>query len=333
MYKLEFTLKQHTPLIHFQHDQAGATLRATEVKPKLDKFLVKNIFKNDFDSCKTFLIGYLPNKELDLKKKFEEGFISLNYKLSILSNSGLSYKIGYPKRRSTGEFYWDPQIPCFFGNMGINETQKRKQFVFDGNGINCTLIITDSSLAQHFGNAEKWICLFFLKNNFGNRQDKGFGSFTISIYNGKPINFRMPNCLFFETIDNEEVLHANFAQILNSNGYDAIEKTDWLRRYYSLFKAIDLFYRTLRGGINIPGLYFKSLMFFYAKNLDPEQQWDKKTIRKFFYSEHPKYEEILRNSIQQNIYLKAITSQNRLECYWTFKSLDFISRFAKSSFG
>ena len=39
MYKLAFTLKQHTPLIHFQHDQEGATLRATEVKPKLDRFI------------------------------------------------------------------------------------------------------------------------------------------------------------------------------------------------------------------------------------------------------------------------------------------------------
>ena len=40
MYTLKFTLKQHTPLIHFQHDQAGATLRASEVKPKLDRFII-----------------------------------------------------------------------------------------------------------------------------------------------------------------------------------------------------------------------------------------------------------------------------------------------------
>ena len=39
MYKLEFTLKQHTPLIHFQHDQDGAILRATELKPTLNKFI------------------------------------------------------------------------------------------------------------------------------------------------------------------------------------------------------------------------------------------------------------------------------------------------------
>jgi hypothetical protein len=41
MYQLKIQLKQHTPIIHFQHDQAGATLRASEVKPKLDRFLIE----------------------------------------------------------------------------------------------------------------------------------------------------------------------------------------------------------------------------------------------------------------------------------------------------
>ena len=43
MYKLEVKLKQHTPLIHFQHDQEGATLRASEVKPKLDRFILTRL--------------------------------------------------------------------------------------------------------------------------------------------------------------------------------------------------------------------------------------------------------------------------------------------------
>ena len=42
-YKLSFTLRQHTPMIHFQADQPGATLRATELKPKLDKFLIEKL--------------------------------------------------------------------------------------------------------------------------------------------------------------------------------------------------------------------------------------------------------------------------------------------------
>ena len=49
MYRLEFTLKQHTPLIHFQQDQEGATLRATEVKPKLDRFIIERLGNGNYD--------------------------------------------------------------------------------------------------------------------------------------------------------------------------------------------------------------------------------------------------------------------------------------------
>ena len=49
MKTLQVTLKQHTPLIHFQHDQYGATLRASEVKPKLDRFILMKLGNGDYD--------------------------------------------------------------------------------------------------------------------------------------------------------------------------------------------------------------------------------------------------------------------------------------------
>lgn len=45
--KLTYTLIQQTPLIHFQPNQQGATLRATEVKPKLDRWLLSHCTIND----------------------------------------------------------------------------------------------------------------------------------------------------------------------------------------------------------------------------------------------------------------------------------------------
>lgn len=47
-FKVEFTLKQHTPIIHFQSDQSGATLRASELKPKFDRFLL-NLGNTDIE--------------------------------------------------------------------------------------------------------------------------------------------------------------------------------------------------------------------------------------------------------------------------------------------
>lgn len=43
----EYKLVQHTPLIHFQHSEPHACLRATEVKPKLDRFLIEQLEKDD----------------------------------------------------------------------------------------------------------------------------------------------------------------------------------------------------------------------------------------------------------------------------------------------
>ncbi|MCD8263196.1 MAG: hypothetical protein LUD02_02770 [Tannerellaceae bacterium] len=38
MNKIVVKLKQHSPFICFHPEQEGATLRASEVKPRLDKF-------------------------------------------------------------------------------------------------------------------------------------------------------------------------------------------------------------------------------------------------------------------------------------------------------
>ena len=41
--KLDFTLEQIVSMIHFQGDEEGATIRATELKPKLDRFLYRKL--------------------------------------------------------------------------------------------------------------------------------------------------------------------------------------------------------------------------------------------------------------------------------------------------
>ena len=41
--KLEIDLKCHAPIIHFQPEEEGATLRASEVKPKFDRYLMKKV--------------------------------------------------------------------------------------------------------------------------------------------------------------------------------------------------------------------------------------------------------------------------------------------------
>ncbi len=93
MNKLEIKLKQHTPIIHFQHWETGATLRASELKPKLDKYLIKYAFKEDFDQFKEYLIGWQADKtEKDFNGKF-----SFDYKIKIFNNkNNRTIDLGYP---------------------------------------------------------------------------------------------------------------------------------------------------------------------------------------------------------------------------------------------
>lgn len=135
---LTITLKQHTPIIHFQHDQEGATLRATEVKPKLDKYLIEK--KGGWEKIpKEWKIG-----------GGMEGQKALDYKLSIQTLSAnpspKEIEIIPPDKKKT------------------LKTNKVELVIFSFHKQVLDLI------NQH-------IDAFFAVHNFGLRQNKGWGGF------------------------------------------------------------------------------------------------------------------------------------------------------------
>jgi len=109
-YNLSFKIKQHTPIIHFQHDQTGATLRASELKPKLDKFL--------FDKCK--------NKKCPALPFGEKG--NLDYKVKILSEKSTNEKpnkyLYFAKEHNMLKFQ-KIKINIFSFNLNILECIKK----------------------------------------------------------------------------------------------------------------------------------------------------------------------------------------------------------------
>lgn len=137
-FKVEFTLKQYTPIIHFQSDQSGATLRATELKPKLDRFLL-NYYKNS-----------------NLKPlNTSQGEEFLNYKVKIVSENQMTEPI---------EKY-NKFPPLYFArdHKRFSTALLKVEFVsFDSNLIN--LIKTEFPK-------------FLAITNFGSRSSKGYGSF------------------------------------------------------------------------------------------------------------------------------------------------------------
>lgn len=288
------SLKQHTPIIHFQHYLNGATLRASELKPKLDKFLI-----NKLRLTETKRIGEI-NKTVP-KEIYKTWFnnkekLSLNYKINIRGHTE-SWKdyIEQPKKEN-GKFKQKVNdkgmestethpYPFFFGNVGKNYYDDRsvKKFVFDLTEIQLNIQSFSTDLIKAIINN---LNEFFVSENFGSRQDKGFGSFYID-----------SNDEYYQSI-NETLFDYKFEIVCSNNENHTI-------RFKSLFNQIDLFYRALRSGINLKNnnggdkFYCKSILFIYFKN--KRVQWEKKTIK----------EEFFLSDVQKNgrIFYEGLTTQ------------------------
>ncbi len=182
MHELIFTLQQHTPLIHFQHDQDGATLRATEVKPKLDGFIwgkwknEEGSIDNAFEKYCQYLVGYTEKTKSVVKTKFDKGYRALDYRMKIVASEN---KLVYKK-----------EIVSVTKDLVLYEKVT---------GLVTTLhTLLDKQLK------EGWLEEFFIVTNFGNRTSKGYGCFYVIVIN-----------------DEETELHKQIiAQVLKKNyGY------------------------------------------------------------------------------------------------------------------
>jgi len=272
MYKLEFTLKQHTPIIHFQYDQEGATLRATEVKPKLDRFIFQKIFPDLKPGITESLLLDKIKENIEIYKCLigDKSKPALNYSL-FLNASEKNLEVSRPiesKYINHNRFPLVEKFPCFFGLMG-EANSSSKEFVFH----NLIKLSIQTSLEKLREIINDHIVEFFSKNCFGNRQSKGFGSFTINGSNNQISNhYKYWFDIDLNTIPNERYT------------YDAKRSLQFRKQFY-VFDRINLLYSTLRSGLNQMGglekIYFKSLLFSYF--MEKQVQWDKKTIKEKFY--------------------------------------------------
>jgi hypothetical protein len=143
MKSIVIKLKQHTPLIHFQSEQEGATLRASEVKPKLDKYIVSKSGGETEMRNSPIMGNWFINKEHP----------ALNYKMRI--------EIG-EKEVSTNK------LPMYFGD---------KKAVIDKKQLTqITIFCLSAGLEVKI---KELIVAFFNDTTFGARQSKGYGSFTV----------------------------------------------------------------------------------------------------------------------------------------------------------
>lgn len=211
--KWVFQLRQHTPMIHFQSGDTGVCLRATEVKPKFDKFLLTK--------------GNL--SEVQKKQWFCQ------------SDSGeLSSKIKMRFRAISDALIASKINPLYFGNTGV-DTEEKKKTIFLKDGVEGTIICFNPEFLKII---KKYIPIFFLLNNFGTRQNKGFGSFSVTgegeirnIFD--VIRIYEPNSYYLD--------------------YQKLGRTSCNKK----LEDIGILYGLMKGGINTTEHYYKSALFRY----------------------------------------------------------------------
>ncbi len=269
-YKLCFKLKQHTPLIHFQADQKGATLRATELKPKLDRFLLTKLGDGDYEEGieiakqKKWLIGKGEHPALDYKVRIEPkgdakyylplAFIKNSQKNNLVqaiqNNEGIDCKI---------------LAPClFFANADKIKFQDNRLDLIQSKlneliyavmfkkGIKLYITTFHTELKDKI---ETTIHSFFAKENFGMRQNKGFGC--------------------FEAV--EPTLSKSYEELIKEN-YKYVYRFDGANDFSKIFTTIKDVYSELKSGINYPQ-YKKSQLFKYFVTRENPIRWEKRKIK------------------------------------------------------
>jgi hypothetical protein len=257
----QFLLKQHTPLVHFQPQTEGATLRATELRPLIDRYLIENIFKNQLAQFDSFLLKLDEEKAKSWQKKgkiYKWNFaerLAFDYKIQIEPIGKIDVSLDIEKNREnkpeTNNF------PLLLANMGGKESESELKNLIMHKGVLVTIQTRHEALLEKI---KIVLPAVVGKNCFGNRSGKGFGSFTCINMPKQKSEFR------YRFIRNFGTANENKQQL-------------------NLFTDIDLFYKTIRSGINYGhrNFYFKSLLYRFAKDVLNEQ-WDKRTIKERYFT-------------------------------------------------
>ena len=240
-----YRLIQQTPMIHFQSSEDGATLRASEVKPKLDRFILKQL-------------------ERERKAVPDEWYVSaehpaLNYKLRFraegtprISNDAETF-IGSNRVSPQSAQRYTPKIHAnYFGNMvdlrGANSVAEKSARVraafketLQYDTVVMTVVCFNGALLTEL---DRYLPYFFALSAFGTRSSKGFGCFSVK---GR-------------AADDEALLKCCPLNIYYSVTYGKQSPND-------LLNAIWVINGMMKGGFNFtfrnPNDYYKGHIFRY----------------------------------------------------------------------
>jgi len=237
-FEIEFDLIQNTPLIHFNakrlegeeviNNKNETFLRATELKPKFDKFLR----------------AYCKSNNIDIKKLKQHSSDAFDYSVEI--------KVGKVDIREIGK------SPLFFGNLkpknmsDLEWKYKKKREVY----LKDIKVSFFSFKKEMINLIEKTFESFLDSTNFGTRTSKGFGSFYI-----KGRKFDKEKVFYIDNgkLKKAKVFHFSTYPLVKNFNYKNWQ--DYLNLFYKFLRS------GINKNKNGKTLFYsKPLIFEYFKN-------------------------------------------------------------------
>lgn len=252
-FQIQFTLRQHTPIIHFQHDQDGATLRASEVKPKLDKFIIEKLGGWD-EVPPEWRVGKTRAKEgqgaLDYGVRIRPIGNPIYYVISSNPPSHGNDPAKHSKARELNAEYVN-QTQYFADNQYINSddwSKTRRGVIYSGALV--TMVFSNLGLKNQI---EKHLQTFFFLHNFGTRQSKGFGCFSMDDFNESkhlPSGF----CIYKKAVNGDwknkaKVIAEDWKKLKAGNSHLEYYKSD-LMKYFCKISGVRWEKRKIKREMN-----------------------------------------------------------------------------------
>lgn len=243
--KLKFSLKQVTPMIHFQDDDE-ATIRATELKPKLDRFILswlayekeeKKWTKQKIDSEAKMLkqtVKDLKDKAWLVDQYQVHQYHALNYKMRIKAENKVNRDFRY-------------------GNAVyiLNKDKYKYKSSFYSK-----IIIDITCFNQELANRIKELLPILIDlTAFGLQQSKGYGNFRVSKINNQDYKDNIENNLL------KAINHFKSENILVYKLELDKEKNDKINTDYAVaLNAIAEYNRFLKSGLRQNNEYIPSVI-------------------------------------------------------------------------
>lgn len=261
---VEFDVKQITPMIHFQGEEDGAGIRASDLKPRFDAFLQRYLYdckfgkeKEETEQC---ILGQEQRKNNNLESKQSKSEkISFAYKVKIINSD----------KDNTMTFYKGKNGKCkniFYGSFYGSLADGKVSFY---NKIKILFISPHKYLREQI---KKYFPVFLAVNGFGLRNNKGYGYFKLE---KKTENEIIEDIREYYELENDCV---NITRERGVGIYQLKLKTEC--KPGSVLEQIKIFHQFVKSGYNYGDTYIPSFMLKGA-DIPNDISHEKKVMKQF----------------------------------------------------